>query len=361
MAQHDASEATLRGATERDGVGAAEAELLGVAGEFVRTQRAAAQSELAALEAALVGQKEKADAASGARQLELRQLRAEAKAMRVASEHRRQFHRETSERLAAEEREAAEAAVGGRAACVEMVRAEHENAKQAHEALAAAAAAAEGARQEKARAVRELKASHRGRLGALDSRLGSEGSVCVEQQRYVESLEARLRHEALQCVDGATADGAAGRGRAVVDEAAAAVAKFVSELRGRSAACESTLAEAKLKEAKEAKRGEAEAKRLAEAREATGEALQKLEHYEESLANEQRQATPRALPSSRVSDVIEIGAPTPRSSLAVAPGAPPAIPEDAIEAARLIDRMSAGSAKHEARPTSPVEVSKLQM
>jgi len=349
----------LREGREREAASPAEATLLDVTIDFVRTQYEASQQELHSLEAEVAVHEAARQAESGARQSELRAIRAERKAIRVANEHRSKFADEKSAQLEVEEREAAEAAKGleGRATCVEMVRLERDAAREICEKLELAAEAAERARAEKRQAVEQLKAANQAKLMELNSQLVSEASVLAEQKRYAASLEERCREESLQCVPGAAQT--AVRGLGIVDAHAGAAQTFVAELADRLKKCEAAHAEASREKSQHEKRGAAEAHRLAEQKEAMADALQKLAEYQKSLianlASPPQHAAAQPPPHSvRRSHIVEVDAPP------TAPGAPPAIPpelgstlaslkslrssaEGAIEAARLIDRVSANS------------------
>eukprot|EP00966_Prymnesium_polylepis_P017642 406291-Prymnesium_polylepis.1 len=119
-----------------------------------------------------------ARAAAEARAAEVRQLKAESKAVRIAAEHRENFITAARAQLLAEERdvEAASKEVEGRASCVAMVGEELAAAEQRSRALVVEAEAAERARDDKSRAVDALRSSGRARLDALRSQLGSEAA-----------------------------------------------------------------------------------------------------------------------------------------------------------------------------------------
>lgn len=133
------------------------------------------------------------------------------------------------------------------------------------------------------RSVDDKKANHCSRLQGLNRQLGSEASVLVEQQRYIESLDERLRDESLQSVESDTAEGAGKRGVSAVQGNAVAVRAFTEDLRGRLEKSEASLTEARARRGREAKRLSAEADQLMQQKEATADALLKLKAYETDL------------------------------------------------------------------------------
>lgn len=358
------------------GSGAAEAELCSSTRELASAQLDRTTREIDELEQERAAASAEADAAASRRLAEAKALRAEVKAAQVAATHRRKFLEDKQAQLATEQREVAAAAKGleGRSASVPMVQEELAAAEQACERQQLQAEAAERARRDKASAVEQLKASDRARLDVLRSQLSSETSVLAEQQRYVDSLAAKLRESALQCVEGTKAD-AASRGNAIVQENAEAARKAASELAERLQICSAAMEEAAQRRDVEERRGAAEAVRLAEQKAAMADALQKLAEYEQGLAANlsslpaadnganrpvsQAAAAPPA--AARASDVVEFGAQTPRMARSTAPAAPPGNPtevdkalaadlkslrssaEVASEAVRVIDQVSSRS------------------
>lgn len=93
-----------------------EAKLFSATLDFVRAQHDKSKEEQRKIEAAIAQQGKEMAAASSRRQLTLRSVRAEFKALTVANEHRQQFLKEKKAFLAAAEREEAEAAQGMRSA-----------------------------------------------------------------------------------------------------------------------------------------------------------------------------------------------------------------------------------------------------
>lgn len=243
-----------------------------------------------------------------------------------------------------------------------MVAAEHAAAREICQRLDAHAAAAEAARADKAALVDELKATHRTRLSALRCRLGSEVSVLAEQAKYVSSLEARLRDEEMQCVDGAAAESAKRRGEALVVANAGAAATFLHELKLRLECGEAALAEARRARDADARQSDAEAKRLVEQKAATADALRKLGGYEASLTSnlsDLPQPTTKA-PSSTASappstvwesDVVAVDQPHRLSSELPKP------PELVLNEGGAKRGSLAAAAESKARPQSPDEVS----
>lgn len=297
-----------------------------------------------------------ARAAAEARAAEVRQLKAESKAVRIAAEHRENFITAARAQLLAEERdvEAASKEVEGRASCVAMVGEELAAAEQRSRALVVEAEAAERARDDKSRAVDALRSSGRARLDALRSQLGSEAAVLTEQQKYADSLAARLRDASLQCIDGTAAEAAMSTsGNALVQANAEAARTLVAQLAERLQKCTASLNEASRNREVQERLDVAEAARLAEQKATMGEALQKLAEYQEGLT-----AKLASLPR----DAVEFGAPTPRTALAAVPAPPPAISTEqprgelvslkslhhsaaeASEASRVIDRLSSSAA-----------------
>jgi len=226
----------------------------------------------------------------------------------------------------ADEREAADAAttIEGRASCIEMVRGELDTAREACKSLEAQSQASERAHADKRRLVEELKVTNQTRQRELKVRADSEASVLLEQQRYVSSLEDRLRNETLQLAELNEEDGDMGD-RKFVSTSAAAVLQLLEELDGRLKLCESAHMAAKLSRDKEEKRVSAEAQRLKEQREAMVDALAKLGAYEQSL-------------KQKLSSVASPGAHESSSTLQ----------SSAESAVELIDRVS-HSFKHRAK------------
>jgi len=265
--------------------GTAEATLLNETIAFVRAQLEQSQRERSKLESEIAAQETEAAAATSRLQLEIRQVRAESKAVAIAKEHRKKFFAEKMVQLEAAEREEAEAAKGieGRMPCLDMIREELESCRKNYAQLEEQAELAERAKEAKIAEVEEQKADNRSKLSALSRQLASERSVVEEHRRYIASVEER--HKTMQCVERETADGPGRLGLSVIQANAQAARTYVAELKSRQDKCVNGLTEAKLQRDREARRAEAELRHLEEQKATMEDALQKLAAYEASLTH----------------------------------------------------------------------------
>lgn len=249
------------------------------------------------------------NAAHDRRQAQLRQKRAERKALEAAHSERQRYLNEKMSQLEIEEKQLAAAArtIQDHKDCIKMLQAEMELSQTATNERQSELTTAMNLKKAFTTQLESLKTANKLNLARLRVQIDSESRVHSEQQSYVESLMGRMKLESTAVVeeDGTESEDAAAaappqgkHGLALAHQNEAAMTAWVEELNAQRTEAESSLVGARTALVTAEKRAQnmlaaAEEQRITQQHE-----VSKLQQYELSLETKLATVSPRASPAT---------------------------------------------------------------